>query len=154
MNPDYENKLDVEIGRFLRNLPELEAPDPLVRRVMNRLEQRSRIIWYRRSWQTWPLRLQTTSLIALLMLFIGLCYAGLEFSHAGITTAAGHRVGEWLSNLSAGTNTFMVLLNSMCLVVKKLGTGFIIASLFAIGLGYVMCVGLGTIYMRLTFAKH
>ena len=154
MHSDYEKKLEVEVGRVLKDLPELEAPDLLVRRIMNRLEQHSLTIWYRRPWQTWPSGLKATSLIALLMLFVGLCYAGREFSHAEITAAAGHRVGDWLSNLGAITNTAMVLLDSLCLVVKKLGTGFIVACLFALGLGYVMCVGLGTLYMRLAFAKH
>jgi hypothetical protein len=154
MNSDYEKKLDIEIGTVLKDLPELEAPDALVTRVMIRLERRSRIIWYRRSWQTWPLGLQTTSLLVLIVLFGGLCYAGLELSHADLATTTGQRVGGWFSNLSAVTSTLMILLNSFCLVVKKLGTGVVVACLFAIGLGYVMCVGLGTVYMRLTFAKH
>ena len=40
------------------------------------------------------------------------------------------------------------------LVVKKLGTGFIVTCLVAMGIGYAMCVGLGTVYFRLAFAKR
>jgi hypothetical protein len=39
-------------------------------------------------------------------------------------------------------------------VVKKLGTGFIVTCLVAAGIGYAMCVGLGTVYFRLAFAKR
>ena len=51
-------------------------------------------------------------------------------------------------------NTFNVLVSAAVLVVKKLGTGFIVTCLVAMGIGYAMCVGLGTVYFRLAFAKR
>jgi hypothetical protein len=51
-------------------------------------------------------------------------------------------------------NTFGVLVNAALLAAKKLGTGFIVACLVAVGLGYALCVGLGTVYFRLALAKQ
>jgi uncharacterized membrane protein len=154
MNPDYDKRLEAEISRELKALPELAAPDTLVNRVMTALEQRARVPWYRRSWQTWPVALQTASLVVLLALFGGLCLAGWELSQAEAATLALHRVGAWFSGLSVIGNTFNVLVSAAALAVKKLGTGFIIACLVLAGLAYALCVGLGTVYFRLAFAKH
>jgi hypothetical protein len=154
MNPDYDKQLEVEISRELKALPELAAPAALVDRVMAAIEQRATVPWYRRSWQTWPAALQTASLVVLLALFGGLCLAGWELSQAEAATRVVHRVGEWFSGLSVIGNTLNVLANAAALAVKKLGTGFIIACLVLAGLGYALCVGLGTVYYQLAFARR
>jgi hypothetical protein len=154
MNPDYDKRLEAEISRELKALPELAAPVALVNRVMAALEQRATVPWYRRSWQTWPAALQTASLVVLLALFGGLCLAGWELSQTEAATLAVHRVGEWFSGLSVVGNTFNVLVNAAALVVRKLGTGFTIACLVLAGLGYALCIGLGTVYYQLAFAKR
>lgn len=154
MNPDYEKRLEAKISRELKALPELAAPAALANRVMAVLEQRTRLPWYRRSWQTWPMALQAASFAVLLALFSGLCLGGWELSQAEATTLALHRVGEWLSGLNLIVNTFNVLMDAALLAVKKLGTGVIVACLVIVALGYAMCVGLGTVYIRLAFAKR
>jgi hypothetical protein len=154
MNPDYDRQLEAAISRELKVLPELAAPDALASRVMAEIEQRARIPWYCRSWQAWPAALQAASLVVLLALFGGLCLAGWKLSQTEDTTFALHRVEEWFSGLGLIGNTFNVLVSAAVLVVKKLGTGFIITCLVAAGIGYAMCVGLGTVYFRLAFAKR
>jgi hypothetical protein len=154
MNPDYEKQLEAEIGRELKALPELTAPDALVNRVLRTLEQRARLPWYRRSWQTWPVAWQAASFAMLLALFGGLCLGGWELSQTGTATFALHRAGEWFSGLNVITNTLNALAGAAVLIVKKLGTGFIAAALVFAGLGYALCVGLGTVYFRLAFAKR
>jgi hypothetical protein len=154
MNSDYDRQLEAAISRELKALPELAAPGVLANRVMAALDQRARVPWYRCSWQTWPVVLQTASLVVLLALFGGLCFGGWQLSQAEATTSALHRVGEWFSGISMMENTFNVLVNAAVLAAKKLGTGFIVACLVAAGIGYAMCVGLGTVYFRLAFAKR
>ena len=154
MNPDCNKQLEAAISRELKALPELAAPTALASRVMAAIEQRARVPWYRRSWQTWPVALQAASLVVLLTLFGGLCYGGWELSQAEATTLALHRVEGWFSGLNVIGNTFNVLLNAAVVVVKKLGTGFIVTGLIIVCLGYAMCVGLGTVYYRLAFAKR
>ena len=102
----------------------------------------------------WPVAMQAASLVVLLALFGGLCLGGWQLSQAEATTLALHRVGEWFSGLSMIGNTFNVLVSAAVLVVKKLGTGVIATCLVAVGIGYAMCVGLGTVYFRLAFAKR
>ena len=154
MNPDYDKQLEAAISRELKTLPELAAPGALASRVMATIEQRARVPWYRRSWQTWPMVLQAASLVVLLALFGGLCLGGWQLSQTGTATLALHRVGGWFSGLNVIGNTFHVLVNAVLLAVKKLGTGFIVACLVAAGIGYAMCVGVGTVYFRLAFAKR
>jgi hypothetical protein len=154
MNPDYDKQLEAAISRELKALPELSAPTALASRVMAAIEQRARVPWYRRSWQTWPAALQAASLAVLLALFGGLCLGGWQLSQTGTATLALHRAGEWFSGLGVIGNTFNVLVNAAVLVVKKLGTGFIVACLVTVGTGYAMCIGVGTVYYRLAFAKR
>jgi hypothetical protein len=154
MNPDYDKQLEAAISRELKALPELSAPDALASRVMAAIEQRARVPWYRRSWQTWPAALQAASLVVLLALFGGLCLGGWQLSQTGTATLALHRAGEWFSGLGVIGNIFNALANAAVLVVKKLGTGFIVACLVVMGTGYAMCIGAGTVYYRLAFAKR
>jgi hypothetical protein len=154
MKPDYDKQLEAAISRELKALPELAAPGMLANRVMAAIGQRARVPWYRRSWQTWPVVLQASSLVVLLALFGGLCLGSWELAQAEATTFALHRMEEWFSGLSMIGNTFNVLVSAAVLVVKKLGTGFIVTGLVAMGIGYAMCVGLGTVYFRLAFAKR
>ena len=154
MNPDYEKRLEVEINRELKALQELAAPPALANRVMAAIGQRARVPWYRRSWQTWPAAWQAASLAVLLALFGGLCIGGWELSQTRTATLALHRMGEWLSGLSMVGHTLNVLANAALFAVKKLGTGVIVACLVAVGTGYAMCIGAGTVYFRLAFAKR
>jgi len=132
----------------------LMLPSALASRVMAAIEQCARVPWYRRSWQTWPVVLQASSLVVLLALFGGLCLGGWQLSQTGTATLALHRAGEWVSGLGVIQNTFNVLVNAAVVVVKKLGTGVIVACLVAVGAGYAMCIGAGTVYFRLAFAKQ
>jgi hypothetical protein len=154
MNSDYDKQLEAAISRELKALPELAAPGALANRVMAVIGQRARVPWYRRSWQTWPGALQAASLVVLLALFGGLCLGGWQLSQTETVSFALHRVGEWFSGLTVIGNTFHVLVNAVLLAVKKLGTGFIVTGLVIVCLGYAMCVGLGTVYFRLAFAKR
>jgi len=154
MNPDYDKQLESAISRELKALPEMAAPGGLANRVMAAIGQRARVPWYHRSWQTWPVILQAASLVVLLALFGGLCLAGWELSQAEVTTFALHRVGEWFSGFNVIGNIFNALAGAAVLVAKKLGTGFIVACLAAVGIGYAACIGLGTVCFRLAFAKR
>jgi hypothetical protein len=154
MNMDFDKQLEGEIGRELKRLPELTAPVSLADRVMTALEQRASLRWYHRSWQTWPVAIQAVSFLALLCLFGAICFAGWEVSQTEAARFAMRRAGEWGSRISTIGNTFEVLGGAAILVFKKLGVGCMAACLVALGLGYALCVGLGTVYLRLAFVKR
>jgi len=149
MNSENEKQLEAAIHRELKALPDLAAPDSLARRVMSAIRQSPARPWYERSWQTWPIALQTVSLVVMLALFGGLGLAGWELSRAAVTAHAVHRLGEFASAFQVAGNVLAVLVNSMVLAVRKLGAGFMAACFFSLCLAYALCVGLGTVYVRL-----
>jgi ABC-type amino acid transport system permease subunit len=154
MSTEYEKQLEAAVQRELNALGELEAPPDIAQRVMRAIERRAAAPWHRREWQTWPAALQMASLVALLALFGGLCLGGWQLSQIETVSFALRRAGEWFSGLNVIVNTFNVLVSAAALVVKKLGTGFIVTCLIAAGIGYAMCIGLGTVYFRFAFAKR
>ena len=154
MNSNDDKQLESAIRRELKALPELTAPASIANHVMAAIELRQNVAWYRRSWTTWPAALQFTALTAMLALFGGLCFAGWELSHAQTVSQMAHRVGQWFSSLSTVGNLLNILASSVALVVKKLGTPFIVACLVAAGLGYAIFLSLGTVYFRLAFGKR
>ena len=56
--------------------------------------------------------------------------------------------------MSALGNAVSVLLGAVTLAVKQLGTAFIVAALVAVAAGYAMCLGLGTVCVRLALARR
>ena len=153
MNSNDDKQLELVISRELKALPELAAPATVGSRVMAVIERRLSVPWYRRSWETWPVALRMASFAAMLVVFGGLCVAGWELSRMEAMMSAVHRGAQWFSGLNTIGSLFNILAGSVALVVKKLGTVFIIACLVAAGLGYAMFMGLGTVYFRLAFAK-
>lgn len=156
MNLDNDNdkQLELATSRELKSLPELTAPASLANRVMAAIESRTCVPWYRRPWVTWPVALRMASFATMLALFGGLCFAGWELSQTESALSAMHRGAQCFSGLNTIGSLFNILAGSVVLVVKKLGTAFIIASLIAAGLSYAMFMGLGTIYFRLAFSKR
>jgi hypothetical protein len=154
MQPEYERQLEAEIDRELKGLPELSAPHTLVSRVMSEIEGRAEVAWYCQPWQMWPAAVRIGSLVILLVLFGGLCLAGQRLAHGETFISAAHRLGHWLSGVSALGNAVSVLLSAAVLAVKQIGTGFIVAALAALAIGYAMCLGLGTACVRLAFARR
>jgi hypothetical protein len=154
MQPEYERELEAEIDRELKRLPELSAPHTLVSRVRLAIKGRPDVAWHRQPWQMWPSALRMGSLVMLLVLFAGLCLAGQRLAHGEAFIGAAHRLGHWLSGVSALGNTVSVLLGAVGLAMKQVGTGFIVAALAALAVGYAMCLGLGTVCVRLAFARH
>ena len=154
MNPQYERELEAEIARELKGLPQLPAPHTLVSRVMLAIEGRANVAWYRLPWQMWPVALRLGSLVILLALFGGLCFAAGRLTQGEAFVGAAHNLGQWLAGISALGNAVGVLLDAAALAVKQLGTGFIVAALLAVAAGYAMCLGLGTVCVRLALARR
>jgi hypothetical protein len=154
MNSEHERELEVEIDRALKALPELSAPGTLSRRVMLAIEQRRALRWYAQPWQNWPLALRITALALLSVMFGGLCVASWQLTRAAGVSAAMQEIGGLFSGLTTVWNIINVLFGAVVLVVKHLGTGVMIGCALIAGLGYALCVGLGTAYLRLAFARR
>lgn len=149
MNPDYENKLETQIDRALRGLPELTAPPSLASRIMRQLQAGRQMPWYQRSWQSWPRPLQASSFLFLIVLFAGLCFLGWQLPHSSQFVSSTQHVSAWISWLGTLWNALAVLVSGIVLLLKHLSLGIIAAALFSLAMGYLLCIGLGTVYFRL-----
>ena len=154
MNSEYEKELELEIDRELKCLPELEAPFTLSRRVMQAIEQRHSLRWYNQPWQNWPVALRIASLALLSIMFGGLCVASWQLTRAAGVTAAMQEVAGLFSGLETVWNIITVLLGTVVLVLKHLGTWFIVGLVAFAGMTYALCVGLGTAWLRLAMARR
>lgn len=154
MNSEFEKRLEAEIRREMQGLPDLRAPASLIPRVLKAIEQPTALPWYRQSWQLWPVGWRAVSFGILLALFAGLCLAGWWLSQAGGLALAMRGLGGWWADFTVAWDTLRVLGESGVLVVKKLGTGFIIACFVLAGCSYFACVGLGTVFYRYAFARR
>jgi hypothetical protein len=154
MNENESSRLEAAVDRELKALPNLRAPRRLLPRLMAVIEQRAVLPWYRRAWQTWPRPLQAVSLLVLLGAFGGLCFGSWQLVHAPAVVAAATEASGWFRILSTGFSTLGVLANALALAVESLGP----LALFGIGmallLGYATCIGFGTLYVRLAFARR
>src|SRR5262245_60995665 len=153
MNPEYEKNLEAQIERVLKELPELNAPRNLTSRVLAAIATRTALPWYRQPLLAWPVPLRIATMIFLLAAFGGLCVASFELTRAAGFTNAMQEIGRSFSGLSSIWNVISVLLNAVVLIIKHLGTGFIVGCCLAAALGYAVCVGLGTACVRLAYAR-
>jgi hypothetical protein len=154
MNLDYENNLERAVERELKALPEIAAPGTLISRVMSRLEQDAARPWYQRTWMVWPLGLRVASLVLLLTMVGGLCFAGWKVSQAEAFLGLVHRANLWFTNANTLWSTLNSVVNVGVLLIKKLGTTFIVAGLLVMAMGYTMCIGVGTVYVKFAFRRR
>ena len=154
MNTNYENELAARIDRELKSLPPLTAPPTLAPRILARLAEQMEVAWYRRAWPTWPIAGRVASLVLLLALFGGLCFAGWQGMQTSSVTAATGKVSGAFALVSVAANTLGALGNAIAQVVRHLGTGFIVAAAAFAVLGYAACVAFGSFYLRLAFARR
>jgi hypothetical protein len=146
-----EKKLEIEIDRQLKALPELEAPSGLAPRVMASIAAKAAVPWYRRSWSNWPVGLRWGSLAALLSLFGGLCYAGSGVSEVAMASIRQKFSGNFLG-LPSIWNALNDLVAAAVVAFQHLGTGALIGIAAALILSYNMFLARGAAYYRLAFS--
>ncbi len=154
MNPEHDQQLERQIDRALKTLPELRAPRRLSSRVMAAIAAREALPWYRQPWQNWSLPWRMVSMALLLASFGGFCFAAWQLTQAAGYTTAVAEVKQVFSGVGVIWRTMEVLAGALVLVVKQMGTVFMVGCLVALGIGYAICVGLGTVYVRLAMARH
>lgn len=154
MNPRDDKQLEAAISRELKALPDLRAPSSLAARVMATIEQRQAAPWYRQPWQNWPLPLQAVATVALLASFSALCFLSWQFVRTPDFAAAAGKAGSLFAGFGVIWKAFAVLKSALFLAVKAVNPAILIGCGVAFALGYAMCLGLGTVYVRLGFARR
>ena len=154
MNAEYERKLEAVVRHELDGLGELEAPPEIARRVMRIIAQRTALPWYWREWQTWPLVLRIGSLAGLVAAFACPCYETSQLESFATLTPAAREVTGWFSQANAAWNAVNALANATELAFRSLGPAVLIGSTVLLLFCYAACLGLGTIYLRLAYARR
>jgi len=154
MNSDFERELERRIDRLIKVLPELPAPTSLSARVLRTIEQRIRVPWYRRDWHYWPVPLQLASLVVSLAMFGGLCFAGWQLQQMHGYDLLAQEFGSLLTSVGSIWNALLAVVGALVLVIKQLGTGILLGCLAALGLAWAMCLGIGTLCVRLAFVRR
>lgn len=154
MKPDWNVDAEARMDRALKALPDMEAPRTLAPRVMAAIAARQSASWYRRPWQEWSFALRVASLSVLVAAFGTFCFAAWQLTQAAGYTEAMAEVRGLFSGISFIWKILNVLGGVAVLIVKQLGTGLILGILAALALGYAMCLALGTVYVRLAWARN
>ncbi len=146
MNPEYVRQLEARVRRELDALGELAAPPALANRILRAVEQRAAAPWYRQSWAAWPLALRVISLTVLLLAFGGVCLGSWELAQG----AAGQNwLGDGFAAAGALWQTMVVLITTAGRLISQLGQGFLVIAAALMFGTCVVCIGLGTAWVRL-----
>jgi hypothetical protein len=153
MSLDYEKALESQVDRQLKRLPQLTAPPTLALRL-NAAIQTAALPWHKQSWQFWPMPVQAVSFVFLAAAFTALSFGSWKLSHTEGFAAIMKYPLHWLSNVGTFGHTINVVAGGLVLAIRNLGSGVLIAVLAVFAVGYFMCVGLGTVYLRLALARR
>jgi hypothetical protein len=154
MNAEYEKQLEAGVRRELKTLGALEAPPEIARHVMRVIAQRAASPWYRRAWQTWPLAFRTASFASLFAAFSLLCVGNWWLVHFASRTSAVREVSGWFSLTETVWSAVNALITALVLAFRSLGPSVLLGSVVMLLVCYAACVGLGTVYLRLAFARR
>jgi len=154
MNIEQQQRLERQIDRALKSLPEIPAPEHLLGRVLARIEVAAAKPWYQQSWSEWPVAARFISAVLLSAVFAGLCYFVwkapeiqlLQPLLAKARSAAGIADALW--------RVMEALLGVIAIAFRQLGTGALVAFAALALVGYALFVGLGTVYFRVALARR
>lgn len=152
MNPKHENRLEAMIDRELKQLPELKAPETLMPKVMMRLAAKAAT--RKAGWQSWSKPMQWLSLAGLTLFFGALCWGAWVLLQSPEVSAAEQRVHSWYAGATLLWAAFGTVFQSLLLALRQLGTGYLLGLAAAALIGYAFVVGLGTVYLRVAFARR
>lgn len=154
MNPEQQQRLEREIDRALKALPEMQAPAQLLGRVMARIEVAAARPWYQRSWSEWPAPAKWTTLLALGLIFAGVCFAYWKAPEAQFLQPLMARLHS-LANLADALWSVLGALGGLITgALRNLNTWVLVGCAAMAVFGYVLCVGLGTVYFRVAMARR
>ena len=154
MNSDYEHQLERAIDRELRGLPPVTAPSTLTARILAAIAQTAALPWYRRSWLSWSPGVRMTCFTILAVVFAGICLAAWQFPHSGVGSYCLAKGQGMLSVAATFLNAIHVLLGAIGMAVRQMGSVFLFGCVAAVIMGYLLCIGLGTVTLRLAWSRR
>ena len=154
MDSQHEERLAAEIDQELKSLPELQAPSTLILRVSAAIAQRRISPWYRQPWHAWSVPMRAAALVLLAAGFASLCLSVWTLPDTQSYLAATRHTAAWFSGLTTLWNALNALLGALAQAVQQLHRGILFGCLTAVALAWAMCLGLGTLCLRLVLARR
>lgn len=148
-----KDTLETAMHEKLRRLPELSAPATLLPRVMAAVRARAALPWWRRSWWEWPIAARTvftglvTASVALLIYFGSPLLTGLT------TTASASVPSHWLATITDFVKGLESVANAGAVVWRAAAQPVILGLLVISSAMYLLCVGAGTMFVRLALRR-
>jgi hypothetical protein len=144
MQPEIDQDLERVIHQELRKLPPVKAPEMLSVRVLATVRAQAALPWWQRSIWHWPSAVRTAFLIVLAVIV------------AAITSStwwAGDVVARGAGVFTESTQPLMTLGNAFVLVWKTFLHNIALFALAFSGMLYLLCVGAGTMFVRLAVRR-
>ncbi|MHB8520376.1 MAG: hypothetical protein ACYDH9_06425 [Limisphaerales bacterium] len=153
MQPHPEHKLEAAIHEQLRKLPELTAPPALLPRVLAVIQARVALPWWRRSWWDWPLsaRAAFASLVVVSVALLAYLGAPLWAGFAG--SAPASFAGRWVAAVIDSVKSLEPLANAGAVLWRATAQPVIIGLLVVSSLMYLLCLGLGSMFLRVALRR-
>ena len=149
MNPEPDDKLEKLIHLELAKLPELQAPETLIPRVLEAIRSNASKPWWQRSWFNWPVGAKMTSIgFACCVLASILIGSAILWQNASGVAPLG-MVAGWLTPFAVAGDIVSTLASAALVTLNWIGTLWLVLGLVIAFLMYVSCVGMGTICFRL-----
>jgi hypothetical protein len=154
MGSQYEQNLESEIDQALKSQPELQAPSTLIPRVSAAIAQRRISPWYRQPWHAWSVSMRAVALVILAGFFASLCLGVWRLPDTQSYLEAARHAAGWFSGLTTLWNALNALLSALAQAIQQLHRGILFGCLTAVALAWAMCLGLGTLCLRLVLARR
>jgi hypothetical protein len=152
MENDFEKQLEELVHRELRKLPDLTAPDTLVSRVRSAIAAKGRQPWWQRPMLTWPWTLRV-GFVALLLGCLGLAgLYGMEVRQD--VSLALQKFAQLFASFTPLWEYATALVNAVLILGRAISSNFLTYAALLLGLMYLACAGIGTLFYRVTFAKR
>jgi DNA primase len=154
MNPDHQQRLERDIDRVLKSLPEISAPEHLLGRVLARIQVAAAKPWYQQAWSEWPVAARFVSAVLLSAAFGGLCYFFWKAPEIEILQPLLAKARSAAGIADALWRVTEALLGACAIAFRQLSTGALISLAGLALVGYALFVGLGTVYFRVALARR
>lgn len=154
MKHDSEDNLEKLIHQELAKLPELQAPQTLIPRVLETILKQAHKPWWRRSWFNWPFSVRVIS-IAFAVTLLGGVFSGTAFLWQDVSGALGSAAADqWLGRFAVLADVLGTLAGAGLMVWNSISKLWLLLSLAIAFMLYVSCVGIGTLCFQLAVNKR
>jgi hypothetical protein len=154
MRTETDKKLEELIHRELSKLPQREAPENLIPRVMQAIQARRQLKWWQRPWTHWPVGLQIASLPVLCLGAASVVTVLTYLAPFQALQGATANARDLFASLGPLLDFAAALVNGLSLALGALTEYWFLILGGIIALMYGAFIGLGTVCYRLAASRR